>query len=61
YEGTSEINRLLSIDMLLKRAMSGKIDLMTPGMAIQKELMSVPDFSDDSDAPFAAEEKALKN
>ncbi|MBX7261564.1 MAG: acyl-CoA dehydrogenase, partial [Chitinophagales bacterium] len=61
YEGTSEINRLLSIDMLLKKAMSGKIDLMTPGMAIQKELMSVPDFSDDSDAPFAAEEKALKN
>lgn len=61
YEGTNEINRLLSIDMLLKRAMSGKIDLMTPGMAIQKELMSVPDFSDDSDAPFAAEEKALKN
>ena len=61
YEGTSEINRLLSIDMLLKRAMSGKIDLMTPGMAIQKELMSVPDFSDDSDSQFAAEERAMKN
>ena len=61
YEGTSEINRLLSIDMLLKRAMSGKIDLMTPGMAIQKELMSVPDFSDHSDSQFAAEERAMKN
>jgi alkylation response protein AidB-like acyl-CoA dehydrogenase len=61
YEGTSEINRLLSIDMLLKRAMGGKIDLMTPGMAIQKELMSVPDFGDESDSRFAAEEKALKN
>ncbi len=61
YEGTNEINRLLSIDMLLKRAMSGKIDLMTPGMAIQKELMSVPDFSNDDESAFAAEAKAIKN
>ena len=61
YEGTNEINRLLSIDMLLKRAMKGEIDLMTPGMAIQKELMSVPDFGSDDEGQFAAEEKALKN
>ncbi len=61
YEGTNEINRLLSIDMLLKRAMGGKIDLMTPGMAIQKELMSVPDFGGEDEGQFAAEEKALKN
>jgi alkylation response protein AidB-like acyl-CoA dehydrogenase len=61
YEGTNEINRLLSIDMLLKKAMSGKIDLMTPGMAIQKELMSVPDFGDDEEDQFSAEDKALKN
>ncbi|MFN8266689.1 MAG: acyl-CoA dehydrogenase family protein [Chitinophagales bacterium] len=61
YEGTNEINRLLSIDMLLKRAMSGKVDLMTPGMAIQKELMSVPDFGSDDEGQFAAEIKAIKN
>jgi len=61
YEGTNEINRLLSVDMLLKRAMSGKIDLMTPGMAIQKELMSVPDFGDGEEGQFSAEDKALKN
>jgi alkylation response protein AidB-like acyl-CoA dehydrogenase len=61
YEGTNEINRLLSVDMLLKRAMAGKIDLMTPGMAIQKELMGVPDFSSDEEGQFASEEKALKN
>ena len=61
YEGTSEINRLLSIDMLLKRAMNGKIDLMTPGMAIQKELMSVPDFGGDDEGQFAPEIKAIKN
>ncbi|MEZ5003811.1 MAG: acyl-CoA dehydrogenase family protein [Chitinophagales bacterium] len=61
YEGTNEINRLLSIDMLLKKAMKGEIDLMTPGMAIQKELMSIPSFDDSNDGLFAEEHKALKN
>ncbi len=62
FEGTNEINRMLSIDALLKFAMKGKIDLMTPGMAIQKELMSVPDMSTpDADDIFGAERKALKN
>ncbi len=62
FEGTNEINRMLSIDALLKFAMKGKIDLMTPGVAIQKELMSVPDMSTpDADDIFGAERKALKN
>ena len=58
FEGTNEINRLLSVDTLLKRAMKGQIDLMTPGAAIQKELMSIPDFSSaDTDDIFAAEKR----
>ncbi len=62
FEGTNEINRMLSIDALLKFAMKGKIDLLSPGMAIQKELMSVPDFgAGDENDFFAAERKALKN
>lgn len=62
FEGTNEINRLLSVDMLLKRAMSNKIDLMTPAMAVQKELMSVPDFGSEEDTtPLAAELKAIQN
>ena len=62
FEGTNEINRLLSVDMLLKRAMAGKVDMMTPAMAVQKELMSVPDFGGDDDTtPLAAEVKAIKN
>ncbi|MBC8045157.1 MAG: acyl-CoA dehydrogenase family protein [Fimbriimonadaceae bacterium] len=61
FEGTNEINRLLSVDMLLKRVMKGQIDMMTPAMAVQKELMSIPDFNSDNESEFAAEEKAIKN
>lgn len=61
YEGTNEINRLLTVDMVLKRAMKGKLDLMTPAMAVQKELMSIPDFGDTDDAPFAKERKYIAN
>ena len=60
YEGTNEINRLLILDMTLKRAMGGRLDLMGPAMGVQKELMSIPDFSED-DTPFAAERKLIAN
>ena len=59
FEGTNEINRLLSVDMLLKRAMKGQLDLMGPAQAVQSELMSVPDFSAADDSLFAAEKKAI--
>ncbi len=62
FEGTNEINRLLSVGQLVKKAMKGEVDLFTPAMAVQKELMSVPDFSSDSSGDFfAAEKKALQN
>jgi alkylation response protein AidB-like acyl-CoA dehydrogenase len=62
FEGTNEINRMLTIDMLLKRAMKGHIDLMTPAMAVQKELMAIPDFgAGDDEGVFAKEKKALTN
>ena len=59
FEGTNEINRLLIVDMLLKRAMKGELDLMTPAMAVQKELMSIPDFGAEDEALFSAEKKIL--
>src|SRR6187399_2824431 len=59
YEGTNEINRLLTIDMTLKRAMQGRLDLMGPAMAVSKELMSIPDFGAEDDAPFAKEKKLI--
>lgn len=60
FEGTNEINRLLTLDMYLKRALKGRIDLMKPAMGVQKELMGIPDFDED-DTPFAAERKAIVN
>ncbi len=61
YEGTNEINRLLTVDMVLKRAMKGQLDLMGPAMGVQKELMSIPDFGSEDEAPFAKEHKAIAN
>src|SRR5450432_1067379 len=61
YEGTNEINRLLSVDMILKRAMKGKLDLMGPAMNVQKELLSIPDFGNDEEGAFAKEQKTIAN
>ena len=61
YEGTNEINRLLTVDMVLKRAMKGQLDLMGPAMNVQKELMSIPDFGAEEEGLFAKEKKAVAN
>ncbi|WP_343304508.1 acyl-CoA dehydrogenase family protein [Chitinophaga niabensis] len=61
FEGTNEINRLLTLDMTLKRAMKGKLDLMTPAMNVMKELMSIPDFGNEDEGAFAKEKKIILN
>ena len=61
YEGTNEINRLLTLDMTLKRAMQGRLDLMGPAMNVQKELMSIPDFSAEDESLFSRERKLVTN
>ena len=61
FEGTNEINRLLTVDMMLKRAMKGKLDLMGPAMAVSKELMSIPDFGNEDETAFAVEKKTIAN
>src|SRR5688500_15427331 len=61
YEGTNEINRLLTVDMILKKAMKGKLDLMGPAMNVQKELMSIPEFGKDEEGAFFAERKLIIN
>lgn len=61
FEGTNEINRMLTVSMILRKAMKGELDLLTPAMAVGNELMSIPDFGDADDSLFAAEKKYVKN
>ncbi|MBL7947453.1 MAG: acyl-CoA dehydrogenase family protein [Bacteroidia bacterium] len=61
FEGTNEINRMLTVDMMLKRAMKGELDLMGPATAVANELMSIPDFSGGEEQLFDAEKKLLAN
>ncbi len=60
FEGTNEINRLLMVDQILKRAMKGELDLMGPAMAIQKELTAIPDFGAPDTSLFAAETETIE-
>ena len=60
YEGTNEINRMLMVDQLLKRAMKGALDLVGPAWAVQKELASMPSM-DRPQGDYAEEKAALKD
>ena len=57
YEGTNEINRMLLVGMILKRAMTGDLNIMEPAMAVSKELVSVPSFDTPDYSELFAEEK----
>jgi alkylation response protein AidB-like acyl-CoA dehydrogenase len=60
YEGTNEINRLLMVDQLLKRAMKGQLDIVSPAWEVQKELASMPNF-DAHEGVYGMEEAAVKD
>jgi alkylation response protein AidB-like acyl-CoA dehydrogenase len=60
FEGTNEINRMLAVDMILKKAMKGELDLMGPAQAVQQELMAIPDFNlEEETGLFAVEKKTI--
>ncbi|MDE0871492.1 MAG: acyl-CoA dehydrogenase family protein [Flavobacteriales bacterium] len=61
FEGTNEINRMLIVDMILKKAMKGDLDLMTPAMAISSELTGVPDFASPPSDVFEAHLGFVRN
>ncbi len=59
YEGTNEINRMLSVGMLVKKAMRGHVDLLGPATAVGEELMGIPSFDTPDFSELFAEEKDL--
>ncbi len=59
YEGTNEINRMLSVGMLIKKAMKGHVDLLGPAMKVAEELVGIPDFNTPDYSELFAEEKEL--
>lgn len=61
YEGTNEINRLLTVEMTLKRALQGRLNLMGGAMKVQQELMSIPDFGEGDEEAFSQEKKMVAN
>ncbi|PIA79691.1 acyl-CoA dehydrogenase [Gaetbulibacter sp. 4G1] len=59
YEGTNEINRMLSVGMLVKKAMRGHVDLLGPAMKVQEELTGIPSFETPDYSELFSEEKAM--
>jgi len=61
FEGTNEINRMVIVGELIKRGMKGELDLMTPAMAVAKELMAIPDFGSATTDYFDSKKKMIAN
>jgi alkylation response protein AidB-like acyl-CoA dehydrogenase len=61
FEGTNEINRMLTVSMILRKANKGEIDLLGPAKAITKELMSIPNFDTSNNSELDNEIKLIKN
>jgi alkylation response protein AidB-like acyl-CoA dehydrogenase len=59
YEGTNEINRMLAVGMLIKKAMKGHVDLLGPATKVGEELMGIPSFDTPDFSELFAEEKDL--
>lgn len=59
YEGTNEINRMLAVGMLIKKAMKGHVDLLGPATKVSEELMGIPDFEIPDYSELFAEEKEI--
>src|SRR5690606_15508831 len=61
FEGTNEINRLLTVDMIMRRALKGQLDLMGPAKAVADELLGIPDFTEPDESLLGLEKGYVRN
>lgn len=61
FEGTNEINRMLIVDIILKRALSGELNLLEHAQKVGEEILEIPDFDFEEQGPFDAEHRTVKN
>ncbi len=61
FEGTNEINRLLTVDMIMRRALKGQLDLMGPAKAVADELLGLPDFAEPDESLLGLEKGYVRN
>ncbi|MDG2343268.1 MAG: acyl-CoA dehydrogenase family protein [Flavobacteriales bacterium] len=61
FEGTNEINRMLTVSMILRKAGKGEINLLGPAKEVGKELLSIPDFGNSNGSLLSEEIKTVKN
>jgi hypothetical protein len=61
FEGTNEINRMLTVDIILKRALQGELNLLGPAQKVADELMEIPDFDVDNSGIYAVEKRTVQN
>jgi alkylation response protein AidB-like acyl-CoA dehydrogenase len=61
FEGTNEINRMLIIQMLLKRAMAGSLPLIPAAMKLADEILAGPSFEEAPEGVLADEARVVAN
>jgi hypothetical protein len=59
FEGTNEINRMLIVQMLMKRAMTGVLPLIPAAMKLGEEVLAGPSFDESPTGPFAEEDRSV--
>ena len=61
FEGTNEINRMLIIQMLMKRAMGGQLPLIPAAMKLADEILAGPSFEETPEGVLAEETRVIAN
>jgi len=61
FEGTNEINRMLIIQMLMKRAMAGQLPLIPAAMKLADEILAGPSFEETLEGVLAEEARVVAN